>query len=195
MGETSTSLRGPGGARSAETESGGHSACLGAGMCCKPQGRPPSEAAGLPDRAQPPPHPVGPGKRLLNRFKRLVEQTHVRPFLGRRGSRCPPGPALPATDCAAAGRGKPSASAPTCMRRPRGLHRRRPAAPRPRHFLSALNFGMGCPARTLGHREETRPAEGARRGGQEAGGARGQRGQGGEQQEEKRRRQKRGERS
>lgn len=40
-------------------------------MCCKPQRRPPSEAAGLPARAQPPPHPVGPGKRLLNRFKRL----------------------------------------------------------------------------------------------------------------------------
>lgn len=39
-------------------------------MCCKPQRRPPSEAARLPARAQPPPHPVGPGKRLLNRSKR-----------------------------------------------------------------------------------------------------------------------------
>lgn len=72
----------------------------------------------------------------------------------------------------------------------------------PGHFLSAVNFGDGCPAPTLGRPEKTRPAENAWRGGLQARGTKGQRGQRGghrgrsgdkeEQEEPRRARRRRG---
>lgn len=148
-------------------ESRGNAASLRAGMWCKPGRRPPTSAP--------------PGEPLLNRSKR-VRGANTRSFCfsGDSGLDVGPDTHFLGKDCAATRRAKPSASAPTCERRPSGLRRRHPAAPRPGHFLSAVHFGMGYPAPTLGRQKGTRPAESARRGGLQSGGAKGHRGQGGE---------------